>query len=39
MDSARAAGFGLEADASIDDIIKAFVEDDLPAQRLLAPSS
>jgi nucleoside-diphosphate-sugar epimerase len=39
MDSARAAGFGLEADASIDDIIKAFVEDDLPAQRLLAHSS
>jgi D-erythronate 2-dehydrogenase len=36
MTSERAARLGLEADSSIDEIIRAFIEDDLPAQRALA---
>jgi D-erythronate 2-dehydrogenase len=36
MVSERAAGLGLNPDSSIDGIIQAFVEDDLPAQKLLA---
>jgi nucleoside-diphosphate-sugar epimerase len=35
IESARARALGLEADRSIDEIIRAFVEDDLPAQRAL----
>ena len=35
MTSERAARLGLEPDRSIDDVIAAFIEDDLPAQRAL----
>ena len=31
----RAAGLGIEADASMDEIVRGFVEDDLPAQKEL----
>jgi nucleoside-diphosphate-sugar epimerase len=31
----RAASLGIEADADIDEIVRAFVEDDLPAQKAL----
>ena len=31
----RAASLGLEADANIDEIVRAFIEDDLPAQKAL----
>jgi D-erythronate 2-dehydrogenase len=31
----RAASLGIEADADIDEIIRAFIEDDLPAQKAL----
>lgn len=36
ISSKRAERLGLEADRSIDDIVSAFIEDDLPAQRALA---
>jgi nucleoside-diphosphate-sugar epimerase len=36
ISSKRAERLGLEADRSIDEIVAAFVEDDLPAQRALA---
>ena len=35
MISERAERLGLQADGSIDEIITAFIEDDLPAQRAL----
>jgi len=34
--SARAERLGLKADRNIDEIVQAFIEDDLPAQRTLA---
>ena len=36
MHTPRAEGLGLKADASVDEIITAFIEDDLPAQLKLA---
>lgn len=36
VSATRAHGLGLEADRTIDEIVRAFVEDDLPAQRALA---
>jgi nucleoside-diphosphate-sugar epimerase len=39
MVSERAAKLGLKADLSVDEIIQAFVEDDLPAQKLLGPAA
>lgn len=36
MDAPRAQGLGMRADATVDDIIAAFIEDDLPAQKALA---
>jgi nucleoside-diphosphate-sugar epimerase len=36
MDAQRAADLGLKADANMDEIITAFIEDDLPAQKVLA---
>jgi hypothetical protein len=36
MDAPRAASLGLKADAGMDEIITAFIEDDLPAQKRLA---
>jgi D-erythronate 2-dehydrogenase len=38
IDAKRARGFGIEGDRSIDEIVAAFVEDDLPAQRAMAAS-
>jgi nucleoside-diphosphate-sugar epimerase len=35
IDAKRARGFGIEGDRSIDEIVQAFVEDDLPAQRAM----
>jgi hypothetical protein len=32
----RAERLGLAADRTIDEIVQAFIEDDLPAQRVLA---
>jgi hypothetical protein len=32
----RAERLGLEADRSVDEIVQAFIEDDLPAQKALA---
>jgi hypothetical protein len=32
----RALALGIRADASIDEIVQGFVEDDLPAQKALA---
>jgi nucleoside-diphosphate-sugar epimerase len=36
MKAPRAEGLGLKADANMDEIVTAFVEDDLPAQKKLA---
>lgn len=36
ISSVRAERLGLEADRSMDEIVQAFIEDDLPAQRALA---
>ncbi len=36
ISSKRAEGLGLEADRDIDEIVQAFIEDDLPAQRAMA---
>lgn len=36
INSARAERLGLAADRSVDEIVQAFIEDDLPAQRVLA---
>jgi nucleoside-diphosphate-sugar epimerase len=38
MDAPRAEGLGLKADADMDEIVTAFIEDDLPAQKKLAAS-
>jgi D-erythronate 2-dehydrogenase len=35
IEARRAAGFGIHADDSIDDIVAAFIEDDLPAQKAM----
>ena len=35
ISSQRANRLGLEADHSVDEIVQAFIEDDLPAQRAL----
>jgi nucleoside-diphosphate-sugar epimerase len=35
IDARRAEALGIEADGSFDEIIKAFIEDDLPAQKAL----
>lgn len=35
MDAQRAVGLGLKADANMDEIITAFIEDDLPAQKAM----
>ncbi|HMK68740.1 MAG TPA: NAD-dependent epimerase, partial [Stellaceae bacterium] len=35
ISSKRAEGLGLEADGSVDEIVAAFMEDDLPAQKAL----
>jgi D-erythronate 2-dehydrogenase len=36
LDAARARSLGIVADRDIDDIVEAFIADDLPAQRVLA---
>ena len=36
MNAPRAEGLGLKADATMDEIVTAFIEDDLPAQKRLA---
>jgi nucleoside-diphosphate-sugar epimerase len=35
IDAKRARGFGIEGDSSIDEIVRGFVEDDLPAQQAM----
>ncbi len=35
MEAPRAVALGLKADADMDEIITAFIEDDLPAQKRL----
>ena len=36
ISSKRAERMGLEADRSVDEIVRAFIEDDLPTQKVLA---